>query len=161
MKTKKLLSIAIIAALPFAANADYTYVDSDTPANVPANGTVTMADSNGPYQTATIGDADAEHIASTAYVKGAYNETIAAINRLNKRLYNDEAGVNVGMVLSASQVAQAADDLINYGDPYGDYEGNLPSVAGVISAIAHQRVAARDTWGSDHTANVALITVSE
>ena len=76
MKNTKqtLLSIAIIAALPFNANAT-------GPAYYSGNSPV-MASTTGPYQTATIGEHDDEHIATTAYVKGAYNDTIAAVNRL-------------------------------------------------------------------------------
>ena len=85
MKNTKitLLSIAIIAALPFAANATQTIVETNTPAAVGANGTVKKAAATGPYQTATIGEHDDEHIATTAYVKGAYNDAIAAVNKVD------------------------------------------------------------------------------
>ena len=82
---KTLLSIAIIAVLPFGAMADYTYNYVNTPAKVANNGTVTMA-SYPPYAIATIEADDAEHIASTAYVKGAYNDAIAAINHAEVNL---------------------------------------------------------------------------
>ena len=55
MKNTKstLLSIAIIAALPFTANAEQTFVSTPTPAAVGANGTVNMAaagkDSSNPF----------------------------------------------------------------------------------------------------------------
>ena len=76
MKTKTaILSIAIIAALPFNANAT-------GPAQYSGNSPV-MASTTGPYQTATIGEHDDEHIATTAYVKGAYNDTIAAVNKVD------------------------------------------------------------------------------
>ena len=81
MTKHTLLSIAIMAALPFGAMADRTYISTDTPARVAVDGTVTMALYSGPYVTATINDDDDEHIASTAYVKGAYNDAIAAINK--------------------------------------------------------------------------------
>ena len=85
MKNTKqtLLSIAIIAALPFTANATQTIVETNTPAAVGANGTVKKAAATGPYQTATIGEHDDEHIATTAYVKGAYNDAIAAVNKVD------------------------------------------------------------------------------
>ncbi len=83
MTTKKtILTIAIIAAMPFGAWADYTYNIVNTPARVANNGTITRARLNGPYVTATIGDDDDEHIASTAYVKGAYNDAIAGMNAM-------------------------------------------------------------------------------
>ena len=91
MKTTKLtlLSIAIIAALPFTANAAQTIVETNTPAAVGANGTVKKAAATGPYQTATIGEHDDEHIATTAYVKGAYNDAIAAVNKVDSDKQDD------------------------------------------------------------------------
>ena len=84
MKTKTtILTLAIIAALPFTAHATQTIVETNTPAAVGANGTVKKAAATGPYQTATIGEHDDEHIATTAYVKGAYNDAIAAVNKVN------------------------------------------------------------------------------
>ena len=77
MKTKTILSIAIMAALPFGAHADPV-----GPAAVPANGTAVVATANAPYVTQTPTAADATHIASTAYVKGAYNDAIAAVNKV-------------------------------------------------------------------------------
>ena len=81
MTTKIPLLFTIIALLPFGVWADYTYNYVTTPAQVVPNGTVTRASALGPYTIATIEDDDAEHIASTAYVKGAYNDAIAAINK--------------------------------------------------------------------------------
>ena len=83
MNIKQIASIAIIATLPFAANAAQTIVTTNTPAAVGANETVNRAATSGPYQTATIGEHDDEHIATTAYVKGAYNDTIAAVNKVD------------------------------------------------------------------------------
>ena len=117
MKTKTLLSIAIIAALPFAANATQTIVETNTPAAVGANGTVNRAATSGPYQTATIGEHDDEHIATTAYVKGAYNDAIAAVNKVDAILgakqdflrIIDEKGEKVPIY---PDVLQSLDDVI-------------------------------------------------
>ena len=89
MKNTKLtlLSIAIIVALPFAANAT-------GPAQYSGNSPV-MASTTGPYQTATIGEHDDEHIATTAYVKGAYNDTIAAVNKVDSDKQVKIKSVNV------------------------------------------------------------------
>ena len=77
MRKQTILSIAIMAALPFGAHADPV-----GPAAVPANGTAVVATANAPYVTQTPTAADATHIASTAYVKGAYNDAIAAVNKV-------------------------------------------------------------------------------
>ena len=79
MKTKTIFSIALIA-LPLTALADP--VVSVGPAAVPSNGTAVVATANPPYQTLTPTNDDKSHIASTAYVKGAYNDSIAAVNKV-------------------------------------------------------------------------------
>ena len=79
MKTKTIFSIALIA-LPLTALADP--VVSVGPAAVPSNGTAVIATANPPYQTLTPTNDDKSHIASTAYVKGAYNDSIAAVNKV-------------------------------------------------------------------------------
>ena len=86
MTTRTLLSIAIIAILPFGANAAYTYVETNTPARVANDGTVKRASNNAPYVTVEPTVADETHIATTAYVKGAYNDAIAAVNKVNETL---------------------------------------------------------------------------
>ena len=115
MKTKTILSIAIMAALPFGAHADPV-----GPAAVPANGTPVVATANAPYVTQTPTAADATHIASTAYVKGAYNDAIAAVNKVdadkqdklvsfgnNNAMYNKVFGGNL---------TGFGDPLLNNGD---------------------------------------------
>ncbi len=100
MKANQLLLSAIIAVLPFAANATQTIVTTQTPAAVGVNGTVNRAATSGPYQTATIGEHDDEHIATTAYVKGAYNDAIAAVNKVDDdkqvKLKNATNNHNIG-----------------------------------------------------------------
>ena len=80
---KSLLSIAILAALPLNVMAAWTYVDTNTPARVANDGTVKRATYDPPYATVEPTVADETHIATTAYVKGAYNDAIAAVNTLS------------------------------------------------------------------------------
>ncbi len=80
---KIILSMAVAAALPFAANATQTIVTTQTPAAVGENGTVKKAAATGPYVTNEPTAADQTHIATTAYVKGAYNDAIAAVNKVD------------------------------------------------------------------------------
>lgn len=92
MTTKTILTMAIIAVLPFGAWADYTFVEQNTPARVANNGTAALAANDGPFQTVDTQPADESHIATTAYVKGAYNDTIAAVNsvwRLEDMYYDE------------------------------------------------------------------------
>ncbi len=81
MKAKRILSIAIIAALPFGAHATDPVV-AVGPAHASSNPVVATA--NAPYVTVTPTQADESHIATTAYVKGAYNDAIAAVNKVDE-----------------------------------------------------------------------------
>ena len=74
MNTKQIISLAILAALPCAANAT-------GPAAYTGNSPV-VATASAPYQTVTPGNDDDKHIASTKYVIGAYNDAIAAVNKV-------------------------------------------------------------------------------
>jgi hypothetical protein len=78
MTTKQILSIAVMLALPLTAHATGPAADfSDSEV---------LATEDAPYVLADINSEDGTHIASTAYVKGAYNDTIAAINKVNDSL---------------------------------------------------------------------------
>ena len=113
---KSLLTIAIMLALPLTANATYTYNNTNTPAAVANNGTVTMATASGPYMTATIGDDDDEHIASTAYVKGAYNDSIAAVNKVK----NELTSVNNQVSILNNTIGNKQDQLVTLSETNGE-----------------------------------------
>ncbi len=81
--TKRIVFATLMALAPFVANATQTVVETNTPAAVGANGTVKKAASTGPYVTNEPTAADQTHIATTAYVKGAYNDAIAAVNKVD------------------------------------------------------------------------------
>ena len=85
--TRTLISLAIILALPFSANAT-------GPAHDSGNSPV-VATASAPYQTVTPDAHADEHIASTAYVIGAYNDAIAAVNKVDSdkqdKLMNTES----------------------------------------------------------------------
>ncbi len=78
-KTKRIAVIAIIAALPFAVNAT-TRVG---PVGDVESGFVVATDRY-PYVSVESTRDDESHIATTAYVKGAYNDAVAAINKLGE-----------------------------------------------------------------------------
>ena len=179
MKTKTaILSIAIIAALPFMANATQTIVQTQTPAPVGANGTVTKAASSGPYQTATIGEHDDEHIATTAYVKGAYNDAIAAVNKVDSEKQVKLASMSDGgaidtYVWNKREFTAAIIQAINYDaitdEGVGveiltvmsedqDLEHQLVSSAAVAGLLSIQRVNVYTTWDDDN--DVMLVPLS-
>ena len=150
MKTKKLLSIAIIAALPFGANATDPVV-AVGPAHASSNPVVATA--NAPYVTVTPTQADESHIATTAYVKGAYNDAIAAVNKVDSdkqgKLMNMESTPQpisnnvvssrvfgrVGSllpVLSSEEYAAMVDDIER---EMGDLNETLPTTHLVMNLV--------------------------
>ena len=149
MTTKKLLSIfAITLILPHVANAAITYTSTDTPARVAKNGNALRAKDAGPYVAATIENDDLQHIASTAYVKGAYNDAIAGINKLNSYkqsslyLHTDDNDYSID-----SAVVGSLDD-IDTDDP--ESRQYLVNGVAVKNALNAQRVTVYTTWDDDN-----------
>ena len=138
MKTKKLLSIAILATLPFGAHATDP-VTPVGPSAVPANGTAVIATASAPYVTITPGADDDKHIASTKYVIGAYNDAIAAVNKVNSELstkqdalvpYNDTNPI-LSVVFDMGGLELALEDIIENGDD----DNILTSLSGTMWLI--------------------------
>lgn len=98
MKTKSILSIAIIAALPITVNAqNISGAMYTAPTAADTNHPAPTTQANAPYGRIDIDTADQEHIATTAYVKGAYNSAIAAVNKAVNNL--DESKQNTLVLL--------------------------------------------------------------
>ncbi len=84
MTKHTLLTIAIMAALPFGARAENISGAMYTaPAHENTNHPAPTTQAGAPYGRIDIDTADQEHIATTAYVKGAYNSAIAAVNKVD------------------------------------------------------------------------------
>ena len=177
----KLLSLTMIAILPIGANAGYKYNQVNTPAKVADNGTVKIAPI-GPYVTAEPTAADETHIATTAYVKGAYNDAIAAVNTVHSVATEKQD------MLMARQTFKAIDSKVHTGlefsslwpsmsytpeeeyDMFNVYDQRLPSMGAVISGINYvnnrfdnQRVKIYTTWDDDSssaTVEVPLVTAT-
>ena len=82
---KKLLGISVVAMLavsPMMANATPVPADLAEPATATAQAPAASTDNDPKYAPVTVAQADQSHIASTAYVKGAYNAAIAAVNKV-------------------------------------------------------------------------------
>ena len=172
MKTKTLLSIAIIAALPFTANATQTIVETNTPAAVDANGTVKKAAATGPYQTATIGEHDDEHIATTAYVKGAYNDAIAAVNKVDDdkqvKLYGETTGDPISSEVVSVMTQEFADVVLgaSYDSSTGytipeELNNQLVSAGAMAATMAEYTNLAKQAWLHDIAEDMATITVND
>ncbi len=158
MNKKTLLTLAIIALLPITAHADYVYNEVDHPTPVSYNGgTVTMASSTGPYRIATIDDNDDEHIASTAYVKGAYNDAIAAINTKQRSLYYNDPDTGNRLPI-APYVAMSLDDVQD-NEQLISAGAVDDAIADINTTISNQRVEIYTTWDDDTAkTEVAFVT---
>jgi len=120
---KQILTIAILAALPFGAWAD----------------------------TLTITNDDKQHIASTAYVKGAYNDAMNAVSdKQNKLLIDTYTDPETGN-LAGTEVAGVIDSLRD-GAP-AEY---LVNAQAVDAAMRAQRVKIYTTWDGNGTKNVEI-----
>ena len=136
--------------MPFAANATDPVV-AVGPAHALSNPVVATA--NAPYVTVTPSTADESHIATTAYVKGAYNDAIAAVNKVDSdkqgKLMNMESTpqpisnnvlsstpfVGVGGALpfiSSEDYAAMVDEFEN---DFGDLDETLPTTGLVFDLI--------------------------
>ena len=124
MKFKSLsvfLSLLIITVLPFTAYAVGPATDySDNPV---------IADDDPYYATAEVTVADQGHIATTAYVKGAYNDTIAAVNNVNAYV-------------------ESIDEKLN------GYQGEVHDLS---TTVDNKRVQIYTTWGGNGIAEVAFV----
>lgn len=172
--TKPLLTLAIMLALPFGAMAEdwsagtFTYHPVQTPESVHYNGTTNITNFDAPYAVMNIDTSDSEHIASTAYVKGAYNDAIAAMNRIDyykldkATLHNTDVDDDLTGFVGTDTMLEAlasVDDLSE--DDWYEYELKLVSLAGVLKGINSKRVEIYTTWDDDTAKQqVAFVSAS-
>ncbi len=147
--TKQIAIIAIIAALPFTAMADYTYTQTHIPQVEP--GGIVKVGLGGPYATIEPTTADETHIATTAYVKGAYNDTIIGINDLffTKQAslydYDDDADEEVAV---ESYLVTSVNDVSRLGQLVSGMAVKN-AIADVNTTISNKRVEIYTTWDDD------------
>ena len=153
MKTKKLLSIAIIAALPFGAIAEnISGAMYAAPAHADTNHPAPTTGANAPYGRIDIDTADQDHIASTAYVKGAYNSAIAAVNFMDSHKQPVLVVDNLAQNGVSSLVLTSLDDISD--------ENELVNGMAVKDAIEAQRVTVYTTWEDDTDNGTIKVTLS-
>ena len=168
MKFKSLsvfLSLLIITVLPFTAYAELTSDESGSPA---------VSDNYPPYELATPTQADQGHIATTAYVKGAYNDAITAVNTvadaleskqdsflLNSVDINDPDGnsVSSGVMTNLDDV-NSTHQLVNGMAVKNAINNVNNTISGVQSALKNKRVQIYTTWGGSGTAEVAFVNAT-
>ena len=155
---KKIFILSILIA-PIMANADNV-------GPAAASGTPVVATANAPFATAGAEIGDTTNVVSASFVKGAYNDAIAAVNKVNaskqNKLVSDEGGDLSSRVFSpASTVGMFTDVLgMNAVGAVQDKNAMLESLdntlmstagvlAGVETYVGAQRVVAVTTWGND------------
>lgn len=164
MTTKKLLSIAIIAALPL--NAWATDRVGPIGGGIPVgdatddNDKIYFADDSPYYENVEINNDDSEHIATTAYVKGAYNDILAAINTLADQAYIINNETHEYMLPAALGVGSMASAVDSEDDPSGFVDTLLVSAGGVISAIRSQHVTIYTTWDDDRSSATTVVPLT-
>ena len=177
MNTKRIVLIAIIATLPFAANAtDPVHIGPVGDLNIRE---VAVATDEPFYTTVEPTAADETHIATTAYVKGAYNDAIAAVNRLANDKLNvldladfDNGAINplrerIDALESADfggQIVAAIDNVMAQVDPgftnaFNAIDGLGQDISNVNTALGNKRVDIYTTWDTNDTTQVELTTV--
>jgi len=110
-----------------------------------------------------ITNADRNHIASTAYVKGAYNATMNAVDGKQNQLVvaqgvdaetGDPIGPNVVGAIATLNGRAGVGGFV--GTNYVYPAGYLISAQAVDTAMRSQRVKVYTTWGNNNTQNVAI-----
>jgi len=148
---KQILLLTILATLPLTAMADPRV----GPAEYSGDDDPVMADDNPPYATIEINNDDKQHIASTAYVKGAYNDTIAGLNTVNSALADKTRlwSGNDNTILNA-EVGYGA---INDHAPHPEREALLIASYGTVTNTLHQTtVTVYTTWDTSNVQEINL-----
>jgi len=160
MKTKTLLTLAIITTLPFSTMADTHIgpVGGIIPTGKDGNGhfqypnNAVLATDDPIYETVTIDNGDKTNIASTAYVKGAYNDTIAAMNKIVDIVESDLS--RASMVIDENNIPLRDAKVIATTETSMKPTQDIASVAlvekGMEEAIRLSAVEVYITWGSDN-----------
>ena len=149
MKTKTILTMAIIAALPFAATAENISGAMYTaPATADTNHPAPTTQANAPYGRANIDTADQEHIATTAYVKGAYNSAIAGINSKQDTIFYFEPDTGIQRPIP-THVALSLDDVNDIEEliSWGTLD---EAITDINTTISNKRVEIYTTWDNDN-----------
>ena len=118
---------------------------------------------DGPYGRINIDTTDQEHIATTAYVKGAYNSAIAASNQLFghiNNIYDSVDTLNTNMQTITGDVLNMVDERLADVAVAEDVENLQNSLHELGTTISNKRVEIYTTWDNDNlTTDVAFKTV--
>ncbi len=140
-----------------------------------ASGTAVVATASAPYATATVENGDPTQVVSASYVKGAYNDAIAAVNKVNAdkqgKLFamNDKTGEHdIEISTAVVSEGEVMDDLNDHGGLSSFADDVLVTARGALAGaifysdqfVGRQRVRAVTTWGSNNTTQLRLDRVN-
>ena len=160
MKTKNFLIYAMLFA-PIVAHA----TNPVGPSAVGQGETPVVATANAPYATAGAETGDTTNVVTASYVKGAYNDAIAAVNKVNAskqtKLISEGTGSEIlSGVLSGDMFVDNVQEVLFEGDVSEAWEDHLVSVRGtalgIVYALDQKRVNAVTTWGNDNATQLGL-----
>lgn len=115
--------ITILAVLPMVASAEvFSVADPTTDANA------AVAETNPKWALAEAGDND-DNLATAGYVKGAYNQTMKAINKVATTVGNTVQGVKVNGTELSKDANGKVDVLVSEGSTNGTISVNNADVA--------------------------------
>ena len=170
---KTLISLAVIAALPITAMAEnISGVMYTAPIAADTNHPAPTTDADPSYGRVNIDTTDQEHIATTAYVKGAYNSAIAAVNKVadtvnnvastveekQNQLFVDGDVVNSDVLYSNGEITRLLGngntnvmlpDIVYDVELQTVGENSLMSSREIASIIGALRVPIFTEWGND------------
>ena len=156
---KKIFTIGLLLA-PIVANANPV-----GPSAVGQGQTAVVATASAPYQTAAPANGDSTTVVSASYVKGAYNDAIAAVNKVNSdkqnKLINEETGNEIDTyVISADSFNDITRDVLAGYGVNVMFKDSLVSAEATATAIneafAIKKVNALATWGSNNVTQLSL-----
>ena len=152
---KKILILPILIAPIVAHATDPVGPSGTTPSNA------VIATYRPYYQTAEILPSDTTQVVSASYVKGAYNDTIAAINKIHQNkqevltVYDYKVDryetIDTTLITDLDEVS-APTELVN-----GMAVKN--AIDSVNSTISGKRVSAVTTWGNDTPPQLQLSNI--
>ena len=135
-----------------------------------ASGTPVVATANAPYATASEQTGDSTTVVSASYVKGAYNDAIAAVNKVyvdkQTKLVNTEKNDEiVSEVLGEESFVDVVDGAMYNGNYTSSMDKRLltanAAAAGIVYALDSKVVNAVTTWGNDTPTKLQLSSVYE
>ncbi len=151
MNKKIILPIAIIASLPFVANAEnISGAMYAAPVHETQQTPAPTTNSYSPFGRVNIDTDDQDHIATTAYVKGAYNSAIAAVNSMQLLFYDPDE----------DDFFPVSPIVIGNVEALGDNSTDqLVTGRVILDEIDSRRVEIYTTWDTNDTTGVSLKTV--